>query len=126
MESITVLAHHELVIVSMLRLEEYRINDGFSPRTPQQIAEDWYQATAKSGARHYQTAFTDIVRDKEMVAAFATAIIAYRGNTLNSVGDFSQKRDAICEACPVSTNDCWRRNDSFTVEDGIRVLRGKG
>lgn len=125
MPKVIVLSHHQVVVESLLRTEGWRIKDGFEPRTSQAIASDWYKGQGSKGSRQYKESYTDPDRDKGLMSAMASAIDASIKGELETVSDFGQKRDEICEACPVSANDCWRRNENFTVRDGIDLLRGR-
>ena len=122
MNRVTVLAHHQNLIESLLQQESWRVGDGHLPRTAVEIATHWYQGTAANGASHYREAFTDADRDHQLISALAEAIESLQQGRLDTVPDFSQKRDSICEACPVAADRCWRRSD-LTVQDAITLLK---
>lgn len=120
-----VLAHHETNIVSLLRLEKFRTQSGKPARTPEEMALDWYGGL-RGGNSFYGRVFKNEREDVDLIRTMAAAIRARERGELTAVGDFSQKRDAICEACPAGRDDCWRKDERYTLREWIKILAGNG
>lgn len=119
------LAHHESVIQSLLRSEEWRVSDGKTPRTSLEIAKDWAKGQEGHGAQHYREALSQPRTSQRMSRKMAELIDNYQRGNLEAVGDFRQKRDGLCEACGVTRKSCWRKSE-LSIPEAIKVLRGKG
>lgn len=121
-EKKAILAHHELVIQSLLREERWRVSGGKTPRDYRQIAEDWVEGQKNDGALHYRVAFSDQTIASRVSLVMGQLIREYDAGDLNVVEDFSQKRDGLCDVCGVTSRDCWRQSD-LSIREAIEVLR---
>lgn len=117
------LAHHQSVVETILRSEEYRRDDGLSPRSSVEMASDWVAGQLTRGPLMYRQAWARIDVQSELVDVVSRAIDAYRRGELEVVDDFKLKRDEICDACGASMVQCWRKNDKMTMAQAIEMIR---
>lgn len=116
------LGHHVQVIESQLFMEELHGNTGENERDSHSVALTIVDNIRRQALYSEMLSLEDIYQ--AFVELFTRAVLAYRDGTIKLVSDFSQKRDAICDACEVRT--CWRQDDSLTLEESIARLRNGG